>query len=70
MSTNGIRVMIKRLEETGKLGVQPGSGRKRVTPVLVDGVKTSVNVQSQILESGGSSACAVSRETCYFYSTV
>ncbi|GFV04405.1 hypothetical protein TNCV_920261 [Trichonephila clavipes] len=49
MSTKGIRAMIKRFEVTGKL-VQPGRGRKRVTPV-VDGVKTAVDAQSQTLSS-------------------
>ncbi len=43
---NIIRDMIKRFEETGKLGVQPGRGRKRVTPILVDAVKTDVDAQS------------------------
>ncbi|GFX82179.1 hypothetical protein TNCV_4398381 [Trichonephila clavipes] len=52
MSTKGIRAMIKRFEETGKLVVQPGRGRKRVTPVLVDGVKTAVETQSQTSELG------------------
>lgn len=70
MSTKGIRAMIKRFEETGKLGVRPGRGRKPVTPVLVDAVKTAVAAQSQISEFGGSSARAVSRETGYSYSTV
>ncbi|GFR24640.1 hypothetical protein TNCT_402021 [Trichonephila clavata] len=46
MPTKGIRTMIKRFEETGKLGVQPGKRRKRVTQVLVDGVKTAVDAQS------------------------
>ncbi|GFV33682.1 hypothetical protein TNCV_4567971 [Trichonephila clavipes] len=41
MSTKGIRAMIKRFKVTGKL-VQPGRGRNRITPVLVDGVKTAV----------------------------
>ncbi|GFR04582.1 uncharacterized protein TNCT_353201 [Trichonephila clavata] len=39
--------MIKRFEETGKLS-QSGRGRKRVTPVLFDDVKTAVDAQSGI----------------------
>ncbi|GFQ70965.1 hypothetical protein TNCT_735831 [Trichonephila clavata] len=39
--------MIKRFEEVGKLGVQPTSGRKSEPPVLVDGVKTVVEAQSE-----------------------
>ncbi|GFQ99970.1 DUF4817 domain-containing protein [Trichonephila clavata] len=70
MSTKGIRAMIKRFEETGKLGVQPGRDRKRITPVLVDAVKTAVDVQSQTSEFGSSSAHAVSRQTDYSYNTV
>ncbi len=70
MSTKGIRAMIKRFEETGKLGVQPGRGRKRVTPVLVDAVKTAVDAQSQTSEFGGSSARAVYLQTGYSYSAV
>ncbi|GFW14345.1 hypothetical protein TNCV_4693231 [Trichonephila clavipes] len=31
-----------RFEETGKLGVQARRGRRRVTLVLVDGIKTAV----------------------------
>ncbi|GFQ99965.1 hypothetical protein TNCT_31441 [Trichonephila clavata] len=68
MSTYGIRVMIKRFEEPGKLGVQPGKGRKRVTPVLIDTVKTAADAQTS--KFGGSSTRAVSRLTGYFYSTV
>ncbi|GFQ96589.1 hypothetical protein TNCT_530951 [Trichonephila clavata] len=62
--------MINRFEETVKLGVQPGRDRKRVTQVLVDGVKTVVDAQSQTLEFGSSSAHAVSRETGYSYNKV
>ncbi|GFR08249.1 hypothetical protein TNCT_523931 [Trichonephila clavata] len=61
MSTKGIRATIKRFEETGKLRVQPGRGRKHVTLVLLDGVKTAVDAQSQTLELGGNSVRAVSR---------
>ncbi|GFV71363.1 hypothetical protein TNCV_3133541 [Trichonephila clavipes] len=53
----------------GKLGVQPGIGRKRVTLILVGSVKTAVGAQSQTSEFGDSSARAVSRETHYSYST-
>ncbi|GFU06986.1 hypothetical protein TNCV_5007611 [Trichonephila clavipes] len=70
MSTNGFWVMIKGFEGTGKLEVQPGRGRKRVTPVLVEGVKRDVDAQFMTSEFWGSSACAVSRQTGYFYSTV
>ncbi|GFX74167.1 hypothetical protein TNCV_2912001 [Trichonephila clavipes] len=70
MSTKGIRAVIKRFEETGKLGVQPERGSKRVAPVLVDGVKRAVDAQSQTLEFGCSSARAVSQEIGYLYSTV
>ncbi|GFR31787.1 hypothetical protein TNCT_558531 [Trichonephila clavata] len=42
MSTKSIRFMIKRFEETGKIGVQPGRGRKCVTLVLVDGVQNQL----------------------------
>ncbi|GFR31128.1 hypothetical protein TNCT_398091 [Trichonephila clavata] len=69
MSAKGIRGMIKRFKETGKF-VQPGRGRKRVTPVLFDGIKIAVDSRSQALEFGGSSACAVSRETSYSYNSV
>ncbi|GFV80988.1 hypothetical protein TNCV_2269721 [Trichonephila clavipes] len=58
MPTKGIRALIKRFEEAGKIGVQPGSGRKRVTPILGDGFKTAVDVQSQTSQFGGSSAHA------------
>ncbi|GFQ87326.1 hypothetical protein TNCT_456911 [Trichonephila clavata] len=62
--------MIKRFEEMGKLGVQPGRVRKRITPVLVDTVKTAVDAQSQTSEFGSSSAHAVSRQTDCSYNTV
>ncbi len=62
--------MIKRFENTEKLGVQPGRGRKRVAPVFVESVKTAVDAQSQTSEFGGSSARAVSRQTGYYYSTI
>ncbi|GFR10266.1 hypothetical protein TNCT_279051 [Trichonephila clavata] len=65
MSTKGIRAMIKRSEETGKLGVQTGRGRKRIPLVLVDAVKTDVDIQSQTSEFGDSNARAVSRQTGY-----
>ncbi|GFQ92805.1 hypothetical protein TNCT_497651 [Trichonephila clavata] len=42
MSIKGIRAMIKRFEETGKLGVQPRRDRKRITPVL-DAIKTAID---------------------------
>ncbi|GFQ89869.1 hypothetical protein TNCT_310661 [Trichonephila clavata] len=42
-STKNIQAMIKRFEETGKSEVQPGRGRKRITPVLVDNVKAAVD---------------------------
>ncbi|GFV85495.1 hypothetical protein TNCV_3773191 [Trichonephila clavipes] len=61
MSTKGIRAMIKRFEETGKLRAQPESFHKHVTPILVDHLKTS--------EFGGSFARAVSRQTDYSYIT-
>ncbi|GFQ73849.1 hypothetical protein TNCT_233141 [Trichonephila clavata] len=48
MSTNDNRAMIKRFEESEKLGVKPGRGRKHITPVLVDS-------QSQTSEFGSSS---------------
>ncbi|GFS62824.1 hypothetical protein TNCV_3202341 [Trichonephila clavipes] len=54
MSTKGIQAMIKRFEETGKLGVQTGRGHKHdkhATPVLVDGIKTAVDAHT--LEFGG-----------------
>ncbi|GFW01704.1 hypothetical protein TNCV_4086191 [Trichonephila clavipes] len=70
MSTKGIRAMIKRFEETGKLGVQPGRGRKRITPVLVGAVETAVDAQLQASEIGFSSTHAVSRQTSYSYSTI
>ncbi|GFQ65973.1 DUF4817 domain-containing protein [Trichonephila clavata] len=70
MATKGIRTMIKRFEETGKLGVQPGRDHKRITPVLVDAVKVAIDIQSQTSEFGGSSAHAVFRQTGYSYSTV
>ncbi|GFX25164.1 hypothetical protein TNCV_2753391 [Trichonephila clavipes] len=59
MSNLVTRVMIKRFEETGKLGVQSGRGRKRGTPVFVEAIKTVVDVQSQTSEFEGSSARAV-----------
>ncbi|GFQ71346.1 hypothetical protein TNCT_58951 [Trichonephila clavata] len=62
--------MIKRFEQTEKLGVQPGRDRKRVTPVLLDDVKTAVDAQSQTSQFGGSSASANSRQTSYSYNTV
>ncbi|GFR14006.1 hypothetical protein TNCT_385691 [Trichonephila clavata] len=62
--------MINRFEEMGKLGVHPGRGSKRITPVLVNAVKTVVDAQSQTSEFGGSSARAVSRQTGYSYSTI
>ena len=40
--TKDIQAMIKRFEEMTKLGVQHGRGRKPVTPVLVDVVRTVV----------------------------
>ncbi|GFT51043.1 histone-lysine N-methyltransferase SETMAR [Trichonephila clavipes] len=70
MCTKGIPAMIKRFKETEKLGVQHGRGRKRVTLVLVDGVKTAVDVQSQASKFWGNSARTVSRKTGYSYSTV
>ncbi|GFW97593.1 hypothetical protein TNCV_684631 [Trichonephila clavipes] len=54
ISVKGIRTMIKRLK------VQHGTGRKRVTRLLVDVVKAAVDTQSQVI--GGGSACAVSRQ--------
>ncbi|GFX79353.1 hypothetical protein TNCV_4517421 [Trichonephila clavipes] len=50
--------------------VQPERGRKRITPALVDGVKTTVDAQSQTSKFGGRSAHAVSRQSGYSYSTV
>ncbi|GFW72036.1 hypothetical protein TNCV_4789241 [Trichonephila clavipes] len=52
MITKGIRATIKRFKETGKLGTQSARGHQRVTTVLVDGVKTAVNAQSQTSEFG------------------
>ncbi|GFT36980.1 hypothetical protein TNCV_175151 [Trichonephila clavipes] len=69
MSTKVIRAEIKRFEEASKL-VHSERSRKRITPRLVDGVKTAIDAQSQILEFGGCSAHAVSREICYSYNTV
>ncbi|GFQ65845.1 hypothetical protein TNCT_425671 [Trichonephila clavata] len=46
MSTKGIEAMIKRFEKTGKLGVRPGSGCTRITLVLINAVKTAVEVRS------------------------
>ncbi|GFR07069.1 hypothetical protein TNCT_525251 [Trichonephila clavata] len=66
MSAKGIQSMIKRFEEMRKLGVKPGRGRKRVTPVLVEGVKTAIDVQSQVSEFGGCKARTVSRQTVLF----
>ncbi|GFU60240.1 hypothetical protein TNCV_4249411 [Trichonephila clavipes] len=43
MPTKGIPALIKRFEENDKLGIQPGKGRKRVIPVLVDAVKAKEN---------------------------
>ncbi|GFU05626.1 hypothetical protein TNCV_3292151 [Trichonephila clavipes] len=63
MSTKVIRAMLKRFEEMGKLGAQPGRGRKRI--LFVDAVKTAFDAQSQKSEFRGSSARAVSRQTCY-----
>ncbi|GFW74767.1 hypothetical protein TNCV_963421 [Trichonephila clavipes] len=70
MYIEGIQAMIKIFRETVKLGVQPRRDRKRVIPVFVDGVKTAVDAQSQILEFGGSSSRTVSREPGYSYRTV
>ena len=52
MPTKGIWAMIKKLEETGKLGVQSGRGHKSVALVLVDAIKTTVATQSQASEFG------------------
>ncbi|GFT03821.1 DUF4817 domain-containing protein [Trichonephila clavipes] len=70
MSTKGIWALIKRFEETGKLGVQPGRGRNCVPPVLVDADKTAADAQSQTSTFEGRSARAVSRRTGCSYSTV
>ncbi|GFQ81740.1 hypothetical protein TNCT_18951 [Trichonephila clavata] len=56
------------IKRWGKL-VQPGRGRKRVPPVLVDDVKTVVDAQSD-LRVWGSRARAVSRKTDYSCNTV
>ncbi|GFV84314.1 hypothetical protein TNCV_1591731 [Trichonephila clavipes] len=56
-------------QEMGKLRFHPGRGRKCVTSVLVGGVKTAFDTQSQTVEFGDSSARAVSRETGFSYST-
>ncbi|GFW98732.1 hypothetical protein TNCV_2250951 [Trichonephila clavipes] len=69
ISTKGIRAMIKSFEETGKLGVQPGRGRKCVIPVLIDGVKTA-DAQSQTSEFGGSSTRVDPQKTGYSYRTI
>ncbi|GFQ78096.1 hypothetical protein TNCT_438151 [Trichonephila clavata] len=62
MSTKGVRAIIKRFEVTGKLEVHILRNRKCVTLVLVDGIKTAVEVLSEISEFGGSSARAASRQ--------
>ncbi|GFX66938.1 hypothetical protein TNCV_999771 [Trichonephila clavipes] len=46
LSTKCMWAMIKGFEETGKLGVQHGRGRRRVTPILVDGAKTDAQSQT------------------------
>ncbi|GFV59490.1 hypothetical protein TNCV_2825301 [Trichonephila clavipes] len=44
-----------RSEETGNFGDQPGKGRKRVTPVLVDAFKTAADVKLHTSDFKGSS---------------
>ncbi|GFX17502.1 uncharacterized protein TNCV_3411021 [Trichonephila clavipes] len=70
MCTKDNQVFFKRFEEPGKLGVQPGRGRKRITTVLADAVKTVVDAKLQTSEFRGSITHAVSRLTGYSYSTV
>ena len=54
LSAKGILTMIKRFEETEKLGVQPGRNRKPVTPVLADADRTAVTAHSQRSKVGES----------------
>ncbi|GFX91212.1 hypothetical protein TNCV_1246271 [Trichonephila clavipes] len=70
MSTEGIRAMIRIFEETEKLEVQSGKGRKHITPVLLDAIKTAVDAQSETSQFGSIRACVVSQQTGYSYSTV
>ncbi|GFV88115.1 hypothetical protein TNCV_3242641 [Trichonephila clavipes] len=68
MSTKVIRPMIKRFEETRKLGVQSRRGCTHCTPVLVDGAKTVVEAYLQASEFWGCNVRAVSRQTGCSYS--
>ncbi|GFY13846.1 hypothetical protein TNCV_986181 [Trichonephila clavipes] len=52
MSIKSMWTMIRKFEETGKLRVHSGRGRKLITAVLVDGVKTAADAQLQTLEFG------------------
>ncbi|GFW59007.1 hypothetical protein TNCV_2831131 [Trichonephila clavipes] len=54
---------LRCLRRHGKLGFQPGRGRKSVTLVLVDAVKTAIGTHSQTLEFVGRSTRAVSQQT-------
>ncbi|GFQ76574.1 hypothetical protein TNCT_715771 [Trichonephila clavata] len=62
--------MTNRFEETGILKVQPGRGRKRVTPVRVNVIEKDIDVQSETSEFGNSRVRTVSQETGYSYSTI
>ena len=70
MSTNGLKKMMMKFENTGDFGVAPGRGRRPIPMEVVDKVAVAVADHAEHTPNSATSAQAVSHELGIPWSTV